>query len=384
MASIGLPATDVGVMTGLTARRVRMAVGALWLLDAALQAQPHLFSAESWRHDVAQSVMGQPGTVSRAILAAISVVAAHATLWNSVFVAVEATLGLLLLSGRWEKAAIAASIPWALGVWWIGEGFGALPTGFALFAAGAPGPVLYYPILGLLAWPRNGASTSAPIPEVPAVATWAALWAGGALLELTSRFGAARVFEANIEQNSLEQPSWSAAPAHGAYQLVAAHPLLIPLLAGLAQLSVAAGVIHPATRRMSVRVGIGLTLVFWVAVQDLGGIAAGGGTDPGAAPLVILLALSLWPLTRTVARTDERTVRMPVTRVGRAWAASRVAALNDRHIDADIVGIRRFVGSRDGRRSALPVSDRALRGDPLPGGVEPGGARGLSRAGRGA
>ena len=36
-----------------------------------------------------------------------------------------------------------------------------------------------------------------------------------------------------------------------------------------------------------------------VAVQDLGGILAGGATDPNAAPLVVLTALIYWPLTTT-------------------------------------------------------------------------------------
>ena len=37
--------------------------------------------------------------------------------------------------------------------------------------------------------------------------------------------------------------------------------------------------------------------LIWVGVQDLGGILAGGATDPNAAPLVILIALIYWPLT---------------------------------------------------------------------------------------
>jgi hypothetical protein len=46
--------------------------------------------------------------------------------------------------------------------------------------------------------------------------------------------------------------------------------------------------------------------LIWVAVQDFGGILAGGATDPNSGLLVILLALIYWPLgtSRTAVGTD--------------------------------------------------------------------------------
>jgi hypothetical protein len=41
----------------------------------------------------------------------------------------------------------------------------------------------------------------------------------------------------------------------------------------------------------------------WVAVQNFGGILAGGATDPNSGLLVILLALVYWPLTGPRAAT---------------------------------------------------------------------------------
>jgi len=46
--------------------------------------------------------------------------------------------------------------------------------------------------------------------------------------------------------------------------------------------------------------------VIWVAVENFGGILAGGATDPNSGPLVILLVLSYWPL---AASTTPVTVK---------------------------------------------------------------------------
>jgi hypothetical protein len=287
----------------LTPRRVRAALGALWLLDAALQAQPHLFTVEWWHNDLAQSVMGQPPAVAGSILWVVDHIAVHPVVWNGVFVAVQATLGLCLLAERFERAAIVASIPWALGIWWVGEGFAGLPAGFGLFAAGAPGPVLYYPLLGMLVWPPR-ARPSAPSPKAgtsldpiarAAALVWAVLWTGGSMLLVVPwRFGAATVLRANLEERSLDQPRWLAGASHHAYQLVGMHPLLIPVVLAAAQAAVGLGVFHPKARPAALAAGIVLAAVFWVVFEDLGGIPGGDATDPGAAPLLILLGLSLW------------------------------------------------------------------------------------------
>ena len=46
--------------------------------------------------------------------------------------------------------------------------------------------------------------------------------------------------------------------------------------------------------------------LIWVAVQNFGGILAGGATDPNSGLLVILLALLYWPLTTGPTASGER------------------------------------------------------------------------------
>ncbi len=52
---------------------------------------------------------------------------------------------------------------------------------------------------------------------------------------------------------------------------------------------------------MTLVLAIAVFAVIWVAVQNFGGILAGGATDPNSGPLVIVLALMYWPLTTSEA-----------------------------------------------------------------------------------
>src|SRR5579875_2186090 len=231
-----------------TRRQVRVAVGVLWLVDAGLQAQPQLFTGAWWRDDLAQSVMGQPPSVSHSIWWAVGVIAPHDGAWNVLFVAVQAALGLAMILGRFDRAAIVASIPWALAVWWVGEGLGTLPTGFALLAAGAPGPVLLYPLLGLLAWPRPG-DEGRFVNQAWGVTAWVLLWAGQTLLLAQGVFPVGQVLRANVEENALGEPGALAGVAHQVEALVGAHPVAVAVALAVVQVAVGLGVAAGVTAR---------------------------------------------------------------------------------------------------------------------------------------
>jgi hypothetical protein len=302
----------------LSRRHVRAVLGVLWLLDAALQAQPTLFRPEWWRDDLAQSAMGQPAAINQSIVWAAGVIAGHAGAFNALFVAIEAGIGLALLAGRFERTAIALSIPWALGIWWVGEGFGGLPSGFALLAGGAPGAVLLYVLLGLIAWPRPEAPG---VAERPARAAWVVLWAGQAMLHLPWVFPPAQVLTANVEEHAVGQPHWLASLAARSESAIHAHGLLITVVVAVAEVLVGAGVLAARSRRPALAAGVVLSLLYWALVQDFGGLFAGGATDPGAAPLVILLALSLWPRRRPAPAAAPALGAASPIRVRAGWRA---------------------------------------------------------------
>jgi uncharacterized BrkB/YihY/UPF0761 family membrane protein len=54
-------------------------------------------------------------------------------------------------------------------------------------------------------------------------------------------------------------------------------------------------VLRPATRKFALIAGILLAALFWVVGQNLGTVFSGQATDLNSGPLLILLALLLWP-----------------------------------------------------------------------------------------
>ncbi|HUD11907.1 MAG TPA: hypothetical protein VMS08_05840, partial [Candidatus Saccharimonadia bacterium] len=77
----------------------------------------------------------------------------------------------------------------------------------------------------------------------------------------------------------------------------------IPLLV-LVQASIGIVAFWPGwPRKIALCTGIVVSLVFWTVGQSFGGIFTGLATDPGTAPLVILLALAIWPAPLTLQTT---------------------------------------------------------------------------------
>ena len=64
------------------------------------------------------------------------------------------------------KLALAASVAWSLGVWWLGEGLGGVLNGTADPVTGAPGAVILYALLAVLLWPTD---RDGPVRGGPAV-----------------------------------------------------------------------------------------------------------------------------------------------------------------------------------------------------------------------
>ena len=79
----------------------------------------------------------------------------HPALFNAAFATIQLALAAGLLWRRTTRLALAGTIVWALGVWWLGEGLGGLLTGTASPVTGAPGAALLYVVIAVLAWPRR-------------------------------------------------------------------------------------------------------------------------------------------------------------------------------------------------------------------------------------
>ncbi|MDX6511391.1 MAG: hypothetical protein QOE36_895, partial [Gaiellaceae bacterium] len=111
---------------GVTRRTLQVVLGLFWLLDGALQLQPFMLGTGFARQVIAPLAAGQPHFVAGPVHWAANLVAAHPVAWDVPFAAVQLLIGLGLLAPRTARLALAASLPWALGVWFFGEGLSGL------------------------------------------------------------------------------------------------------------------------------------------------------------------------------------------------------------------------------------------------------------------
>lgn len=276
----------------MTRRRLAVALGCVWILDGLLQAEPPNFARSYPLGQLAQSVMGAPPWEHRAIYDLIGPFVAHWPLWNLAAVVVQLSIGLALVSGVAPRAALALSFAWAPVVWLVGEGMGTVPTGFGMLLFGAPGPVVLYVMLGILAWPRS----RSPAISLHAWCTvWVSLWVGGALLQVPWVYPAAEVFRANFEEAALGQPAWATAASGLLERMVLTAPVAWSVLLGALAVAIGLGGTFANRHRRLWLVGaIGLSALSWIGAQSFGGLCSWGATDIGTAPLVALLALAGW------------------------------------------------------------------------------------------
>jgi hypothetical protein len=327
-------------------RWLQAGLGAIWLLDAALQFQPFMFGRGFVTSVLMPAGMGSPAIVSGAVTGAGQLIEPHAALANAVFATVQLLLGLGLLWRRTARAALAGTIAWALAVWFLGEGLGGLLSGSASPVTGAPGAALLYALVAVLAWPpRPGAPDPGPgtshsgtphsgtshsgtpdrrspgrrSPGRRARLAWAVLWASFALLMLQPQVRAPGALRAAISGQAAGEPRWIAAIDHWAASAAGGSGLGVSVVLAAVFAVIAAGVLIPAAARPALIAGGLAALAMLVIGQDLGGIATGQGTDPGTGPLLILLAAACWPYRGTASAPAPAAARQERAQPEGAW-----------------------------------------------------------------
>ncbi|MGH9920218.1 MAG: hypothetical protein ACRD6W_15295 [Nitrososphaerales archaeon] len=300
-------------------RHVRAAVGAAWVIAAILAAQPAGFTSDWWRFSAGQSAMGEPAAIRHSILWAVGIAGSHAVVFNILLVGLQAMIGLALIFGRAERLAILASVPLALGIWWIGEGFGALPTGFATFVGGAPGAVVLYPVLAFLAWPGTDAvREKAGVSPRLAKGLWLLLWCGQAALLLPWRFPSGQVLGATVEEVNAGPP-WITKINDGVSEYLSVHGSFVMLALTILCVVIGLTIAFDRGRRTGLVVGCAVMALSWVVFQGAGGLLTGDATDLNTAPLVVLLAFAIWPNRQESdiqASDHRRSVRRSLSRFG--------------------------------------------------------------------
>ena len=302
---------------GITPRRLRIALGVLWILDAALQYQPRMWGHEFVSAMISPMAAGQPAPVAWVINTAAHLIAPDPGAWNFLFATLQLAIGAGLLVPRTVKPALIAMFFWCAGVWWIGEGLGQILTAHTSPLTGAPGAVLVYALIGILIWPsrdtrpadgpegegwshRPTGFASAPGAYGPlgaraVVGAWAGLWSLFAVLWLLPANRARTSIHDSLAGMAAGEPGWY---AHF-LQSVAGHfssgGAEWAWVFAIASLVIGLG---PLLARRVVGffvAGAVLELAFWVTGQAVGGVLTGMGTDPNVGPVVVLLALAAVP-----------------------------------------------------------------------------------------
>jgi hypothetical protein len=294
-------------------RWLQIGLGVIWVLDAALQYQPYMFTRGFVTQILEPAGMGSPAVISNSVMGTGQVLLSHVVIFNAAFATIQLALGLGLLWRRTSRAALVGTIVWALSVWWLGEGLGMIFSGSASPVTGAPGGAVLYAIVAMLAWParvgtagplaagRRGASIAAGsrIGLRGAQLIWVALWAGSAYLVLQPLSRAPGALSAAIGGQAGGEPGWIAAMDRGAASALGSGGTALSVALAVVFLIIAAGVFIPAAIRPVLILSVVVALAMWAAGQDFGGLLTGQGTDPGTGPLLLLIAAAFWPLSRT-------------------------------------------------------------------------------------
>jgi hypothetical protein len=292
-------------------RLLQLALAGLWLLDALLQYQSFMFS-KAFSQMLAGTASGNPGVVASPINWNATLIEHHAVLVNSMFATIQLILAVGIAWRPTVRLALAASIAWALGVWWFGEGVGMVLTGSASPFSGAPGAVIIYALLAVLLWPADRGSL-APFTAARAVgapvarALWLVLWLSLAYFALLPGSRAPQALHNMIAGMGNGEPGWLAALDRNAAALVAHQGLAASIVLAAALVIIAVGVYLPIPAAKGTLVlAIVVAAVIWVFGEAFGTILTGGGTDPNSGALLILLALTYWPV-RTAVTAPART-----------------------------------------------------------------------------
>ena len=302
-------------------RRLQLALGAVWLLDAILQYQPVMFT-RAFGQMLAAAAAGNPAVVSRPVLWDARLAGQHPVTLNAAFATIQLLLALGIAWRPTVKAALGASVAWALGVWWLGEGLGGVLAGTASPVSGAPGPAVLYALLAILLWPRDrGTAARAGDPPVPFVAAravgvpaaralWLILWASLAYFALLPANRAPQALHDMLSGMATGEPAWLATISHHGAAFLAHRGLAASAVLAALLILIAIGVyLPPAAARVALALAAVLAAAIWVAGQALGGILTGSGTDPGTGPLLIVLVLAFWPARGPAGR--EPSARRP-------------------------------------------------------------------------
>jgi hypothetical protein len=307
-------------------RGLQIALGLVWLLDAALQFQPYMFGRTFVSMVLAPANMGNPAVIASPAMWASRLISHGVPVWNTAFALIQLAIAVGMLWRPAVKAALAVSIVWSVSVWWLGEGLGGVLAGTASPVTGAPGAIILYALIAILVWPTRsggpgndgagpgGVAAAGPLGRRWSTAAWFVLWGSFAYLILQPAVRAAPGLGDTLAGEAAGEPGWLAALDRAAAAAAGSHGLAISIVLAAAFILIATGVLFPATARPALALAIVVGLAIWVVGENFGEILTGTGTDPNTGPLLILLAVAYWPLAPKIWPHDPETADIATNR----------------------------------------------------------------------
>jgi hypothetical protein len=283
-------------------RTFQLLLATVWLLDAVLQLQPFMFTRGSNGFSGMLNGMagGNPGWVAQTITWNGSIVYHQPVLTNAAFASVQFLIAFGIVWRRSTTYALGLSIVWALGVWWFGEGAGGIFQGGATPFGGGPGGVLFYAVLAVLLWPSEGSDqpfvAARTVGVRVAQGIWVVVWGLLAVLALVGSGRSPQALHDLVANLNSGQPGWLAHIDRSSATLFLHQGTTLAILLAVVCVVVAVGVfLPPQLTQVTLVVAIVVFAAIWVAVQNFGGVLAGGATDPNSGLPILLFALAYWP-----------------------------------------------------------------------------------------
>jgi hypothetical protein len=291
-----------------TQRTLQIVLGAFWILDAALQFQPFMFGRGFVETFILPNASGQPAVLSWVITNIGHFIEPNIAAWNTLFALVQLAIGIGLFFRPTVRYALVLSFAWGFGVWVLGEGLGEVLTGSASALTGAPGSVLMYVLIGLMAWPTHrepdeaavGVASSAAARGAGGTATplivWAGYWSLAAVLFVLPQNRTQTSVSSAITGMATGNPSWYDHLLNSTGSSLSSSGTSLAWILALLSLVIGFGPLLSRRPGVFLAAGGALSLAMWILGQGwIGGIFSGSGTDPNSGPLLIVLALAMMP-----------------------------------------------------------------------------------------
>jgi hypothetical protein len=310
--------TGMASRNRVTPRSIQVGLGLMWLLDGGLQLQPYMFSHNFLAQTIGSMASGQPALVQWTINTAVQIAIPYRVGFNALFALIQFAIGTGLVAGRrWVKPALILSFAWTFIVWWFGEGVGMIFLGVASPLTGAPGAVLLYALVGVMAWPANkssgiSAASGGRLGDYYARAAWAALWLMLAVLMLQPVNRAADAFSSAFSTAASFSGGPFAGLNDGLASTSAGHGAVSAIVLAVLMAAIGIAVFLDWHRNLFLVVGSLLALFVWITAEYFGGIFTGQGTDPNSGPLFVLIAAALWATPRPASKSAPRRMLIPV------------------------------------------------------------------------